>query len=112
MPAPFHRSIGLFPSSVEEEISIPIAGLLSQRALVPIPAAVALPLASSAAPLPSPYHLSHADAGYDVSFYEKLPCGFRFHAAGREDVDVRMLGEGKVCHVAITCILAAHLTIS
>lgn len=92
--APFRpvlRSIGLYPTSVEEEISIPVAQHMSDGAAVPVPPAVALALAGQSEPLPSPT-VTVLDLPSELG---PLPCGFRFHAAGREDVDVRMLGEGE-----------------
>ena len=99
------NSIGLYPTSVEEEISIPIANYMSDMNRLPSLARIALPLVgrmradsgpsatrvADLEPLPSPFIGTSTSLS---SSLEQLPCGFRFHAAGREDVDVRMLGEG------------------
>lgn len=83
---------------MEEEISIPVSSMMSDASVALVARAVALPLCAapeSGSPLPPP--LSPAGGSLDLA----LPCGFRFHAAGREDVDVRMLGEGRPCMVEL-----------
>ena len=89
---------------MEEEISIPIAERMSDPRVVPVPDSAAFALSCNSmsatfSPLGSPY----ADTGQK----QDLPCGFRFHAAGREDVDVRMLGDGESSKTA--CCLSQTL---
>lgn len=97
------RRLGSFPSSVEELTAGTISGSVANPALAPIPAAAACPLRmmGSGAPVaPSDVLLAPpvTSAPSGVSPLAQVPgVTYKFHSAGREDVDVRMLGPGRPC---------------
>jgi hypothetical protein len=95
------KRVGVFPTSLEEEIANPLVALFAS---LPVPAACAVPLRSTAGLLHSAPAFCLVSPPKDTPSRNSsdIPaCGFRFHAAGREDVDVRMLGEGRPCMVEL-----------